>query len=480
MSDNDYMDKDANIQQLETENAALKQRIQILEQRLEQMDQHIQQLERRLGMNSQNSSKPPSSDPPGTPLSVPHPRHKKRGARKGHPPHLRMLMPSELVKQRIVLRPPVCPCGSNRLVKTTEEPVRHQIVDLPPIRPEVTEYVQPSYRCRDCGAVVYQPLPAEIQRCHFGPGLLAWVGILTGMVNTSKRKALMVIEEGLGIPMSLGGLIACEERIAHALAEPHQELLDSVRQQPTAHADETGWPRGNRQKGWLWTLCCTTAAVFVIQAGRGQVAAQKLLGSFSGILHCDRWSGYNIFEGMRQLCWAHLKRDFQGLSETKGTMGRIGGELWGLAKHILGLRKRVRDGTLLWKTFQTRMEPLMGRVETLLERGADSGQTLSGQCRRIFNMRQHLWTFVRNARVEPTNNLAERVIRQAVLWRKGSLGTQSERGARYAERILSVCATCRLQGRSIIAYLRDACYCHRDGLPIPSLVPTTLNLVKIA
>jgi len=473
MSDNDCMDKGAYIQQLETENAALKQRIQLLEKRLEE-------LERRLGMHSQNSSKPPSSDPPGTPLLAPHHRHTKRGARKGHPPHLRALMPPEKVTQYTVLVPRLCPCGSERLDKTPEEPIRHQIVDLPTIRPEVTEYVQPCYRCRDCGAVVYQPLPAEIQRCHFGPGLLAWVGILTGMVNTSKRKALMVIEEGLGIPMSLGGLIACEEQITHALANPHQELLDSVRQQPTAHADETGWPRGNRQKGWLWTLCCTTAAVFVIQAGRGQTAAQKLLGTFSGILHCDRWSGYNIFEGMRQLCWAHLKRDFQALSETKGVMGQIGSELLTVANQILRLRKRVRDGTLLWKTFQTRMEPLMRRVETLLERGADRRQTLSGQCRRIFNMRQHLWAFVRNARVEPTNNRAERVIRQAVLWRKGSLGTQSERGARYAERILSVCATCRLQGQSIIAYLRDACRCHKNGLPVPSLIPTILNLAKIA
>jgi transposase len=107
-------------------------------------------------------------------------------------------------------------------------------------------------------------------------------------------------------------------------------------------------------------------------------------------------------------------------------------------------------------------------------------QPLSGQCRRIFNMRQHLWTFVRDVLVEPTNNRAERVIRQAVLWRKGSLGTQSERGARYAERILSVCATCRLQGRSIIAYLRDACRCPRDGRPVPSLIPTILNPAKIA
>jgi transposase len=161
-------------------------------------------------------------------------------------------------------------------------------------------------------------------------------------------------------------------------------------------------------------------------------------------------------------------------------MGRIGGELFGLAKQILHMTRRVRDGTLRRQTFQKRMGPLMQRVETLLARGADSGRPLAGQCRRIFNQRHYLWTFVYDARVEPTNNLAERMVRQAVLWRKGSFGTQSERGARYAERILSACATCRLQGRSIIEYLRHACRCHLEGIPTPSLRQTAGCLAKTA
>lgn len=473
MSDNYSMDKDAYIKQLEAENAQLKQRIKTLEKRL-------QELQRRLGQNSQNSSKPPSSDPPATALVLPRRRRKKRGARKGHPPHLRALMPQETVKKRIEFSPSVCPCGGTHLESTAEEPLRHQIVDLPPIEPQVTEYLQPYYRCRDCGALVYQPLPEQIKRRYFGPGLLALVGILTGSLNSSKRKALALINEVFGVPMSLGGLSACEAQISQALAEPHQQLLEHMQQQPIAHADETGWPRGNRQKGWLWTLCCTTAAVFMIQAGRGQAAAQKLLGAFSGILHSDRWSGYNCFRNWRQLCWAHLKRDFQGLSESKGSMGRIGSQLFSLSKEILYLRKRVRDGTLSWGTFQSRLKPLMRRVETLLAKGAASGRPLAGQCRRIFNQRQYLWTFVHDQRVEPTNNLAERMVRQAVLWRKGSFGTQSDRGARYAERILTACATCRLQGRSIIVYLRDACRCHLDGLATPSLIRTVSHLAKTA
>lgn len=456
MSDKNNMDKDAYIKQLED--------------RIIQLEKRIEELERLLGMNSRNSSKPPSSDPPGMSNEQPGYRRKKRGARNGHQPHLRELMPEKFVRKHIHLKPEACTCGSTNLEETDQEPLRHQVVDIPPIEPQVMEYVQHLFRCKDCGELIYQPLPDDVKRKHFGPGVLAIVAVLTGMLNTSKRKALAMMNQVFSVPMSLGGLSNCEARLVSALELPYKEVAQHVRVQQAAHADETGWPRGNRQKGWLWTLCCSTSAFFIVHAHRGQDAAQKLLGTFAGILHCDRWSGYNCFGGLRQLCWAHLKRDFQALSECKGPMGRVGSELFHLSKHILYLRKRVRDGTLTWQTFQRRMEPLMKRTEKLLSRGANCGQSLSGRCRRILNLKQHLWTFVQDARVEPTNNLAERIVRQGVLWRKGSFGTQSERGGHYVERILTVCATCRLQGRSVIEYLRDVCHCHLNDIAVPSLI----------
>jgi len=455
------MDKDAYIEQLEKEIVELKKR--------------IEELERLLGINSKNSSKPPSSDPPEFSAVSPKQRRKKRGAKKGHRPYLRELLPPEKVTHRIELKPEVCPCGGTDFEKTSEEPLRHQIVDIPPIEPEVIEYIQHIYRCKDCGELVYQPLPDEIKRKHFGPGILALVAILTGMLNTSKRKALAMMNEVFSVPMSLGGLSNCEAQLADALEHPYNETLEHLRQQDVAHADETGWRRGNRQRGWLWAFCCTGAAVFMVHAKRGQVAASKLLGVFSGVLVSDRWGGYNFFSGIRQICWAHLKRDFKAISEAKGALGKTGQELYGLAKKILKLRQRVRDGTLQWRTFQNRMAPLMVCVEELLKEGASGKCKLSGKCRRIIKHHDHLWTFVHDERVEPTNNIAERIVRQGVLWRKSSFGTQSERGACYVERILTACATCRLQGRSVIEYLRDACRCHLDGIPAPSLIKNYTN-----
>lgn len=460
------MDKDAYIKQLEHEIAQLKA--------------YIAELERRLGMNSQNSSKPPSTDPPSQVMPSSRRRRKKRGGQKGHPPYLKTLLPESMVQRFFPLTPTVCPCGSTDLEQTRKPPLRHQYVDIPPIKPLVWEYRQFLYRCKDCGALVYAPLPDTIRRRHFGPGVLAIVGILTGVLNTSKRKAAAMLNEVFGVPISLGGLSNCEGLLARTLEGPYAEVADFVRRQEIAHADETGWPRGNQERGWLWMCGCTAAAFFMVQASRSQRAARALLGAFSGILITDRFNAYRFFAALRQICWAHLKRDFTALSEAGGKLGKIGAQLHALAQEILKLRRRVRDGTLQWQTFQRRMPDLQKRTEVLLEKGARFAGPLGGKCRDILEHRDGLWMFVQDRRVEPTNNLAERLVRQGVLWRKGSFGTQSRRGARYVERMLTVCATCRLQERSVIEYLRNACHHYLKGMAVPSLLPITANCQKIA
>lgn len=460
------MDKDAYIKQLEEE--------------IIQLEKRIEELERLLGMNSKNSSKPPSSDPLGMSAVLSKRRRKKRGARKGHEPHLRKLLPQKFVKKHFHLKPEMCTCGCKNLEETNEEPQRHQIVDIPKILPFVIEYVQHISRCKDCGALVYMPLSDDIKRQHFGAGVLAMVAILTGRLNTSKRKALTMMNEVFSIPMSLGGLSNCEAQLTNMLQQPYNEVAEHAREQNIAHADETGWPRGNREKGWLWVFCCNATAFFMVHANRSQQAARKLMGDFSGKLVTDRYNAYNFYKLIRQICWAHLKRDFKAISEDKGAIGKIGEELHGLAKKILKMRRRVRDGTLQWETFQRRMPKLEKRVESLLKNGARFDDKLGGKCRNILKHKKYLWTFVRDQRVEPTNNFAERIVRQGVLWRKSSFGTQSERGARYVERILTACATCYLQGRSVIEYLRNVCHCHLNGLPAPSLIKPAGNLAGSA
>jgi transposase len=462
VSDKDY------VKQLEQENAELRKRIEELEKR-------NQELERLVSQNSKNSSRPPSSDfgrhtKTGKPVKKTK-RKRKPGAQKGHKPNLKQLVPEEHVTKFKDMVPEQCTCGCTELEVCEEPPLRFQTFDLPPIRPEVTEYVQHFRRCKGCGETVYMPLDDQIKRNVFGPGVLAIVGVMTGMLNTSKRKAVEVINEVFHIPMSLGGLSNCEARISEAMASPYDDLKDYVRSQDVAYADESSWRRGNRLKGWLWAMVTTTAAFVMIHANRTQEAARELLGPFSGILHSDRWCGYNIYEHIRQICWAHLKRDFQAISEAKGKLGRMGRQLLELEATLFREYHRARDGTIQWRTFQRRMVSLQSEVERLLQQGGECAGPLAGKCREILKHREHLWTFVSHPDVSPTNNAAERIVRLAVLWRKMSFGTQSQRGARYAERMLSVCATCRLQGRSIIDYIRQACHAHLNNRPVPTLRP---------
>ena len=446
-------------------------RIAELEATVAKLLARIDELERRLGINSTNSSKPPSSDPPHAPKEAPRKKGKKLGAQKGHAPHLKKLLPPERVNRILEFEPALCPdCGGKHFIDCNENPLRNQFIDVPPVEIDVTEYVRPVRECVGCGAHIYAPLPDDAPRSCFGPGIMALVGVLTGVLNVSKRKALLMMNEVFNVPMSLGGLSECEEQLSASFATPYEEAVGHVRAQRVAHADETGWRRGNRIKGWLWTLCCDTAAVFKVQAKRGQDAARKLQDGFSGVLVSDRWGGYNFFRGRRQICWAHLKRDFIAISEAKGRLGEIGAELHDLAKRILKLRRRVRDGTLRWRTFQRRMPKLRIKVEALLEEGAAGAGARAGKCREIFKCRGHLWTFVEYKAVEPTNNHAERMVRQGVLWRKMSFGTQSDRGARYVERVLTVCATCRLRGRNVIEFMREVCRCHMQNLAAPALI----------
>jgi transposase len=445
--------------------------IKYLEEKVAMLEARIVELERLLNINSQNSSKPPSSDGPEVPkASKTGKARRKRGAQKGHKPHMRQLFEPKEVTKFIPHEPHACTCGCQDLEECDQEPLRHQTVDIPPIKPVVIEHVQYVRRCKKCGELVYAPLPDDIKRNIFGPGVLANVGILTGLLNTSKRKALAIINEVFNVPMSLGGLSNCEAKIADSIEKPCDDTVEHVRQQEIAHADETGWPRGNRKKGWLWAFGCATAAFFMVHPNRNQKAARKMIGNFFGKLVSDRYNAYNFYKFVRQICWAHLKRDFNAISEANGKLGKIGLELHELAKQILKMRRRVRDGTLQWETFQRRMPELKKRVELLLKAGARFDGKLGGKCRDILKHKKYLWTFVEDQNVEPTNNFAERLVRQAVLWRKISFGTQSERGARYVERILTVCATCRLQDRSIIEYLRKACHNHLNGIPAPNLV----------
>jgi transposase len=457
---------------LRAENAALKAEVAALLAR-------VAELEARLGMNSRNSSKPPSSDPPNAAARPKKkPTGRRPGGQPGHKGTTRFLLPPEKVKRIIDLRPPECERCRAKLEGDDPKPRRLQVTDVPPVEPDVTEYRRHTLTCNECGARTTATLPPGAGEGAFAPRLKAMLAMCSAVYRLSRRTVEGLMSDFFDVDISLGSVSACEEAVSEAVAEPVAEARKHVEAAPVAHADETGFREvpaegGPPKKAWLWAAVTPLVTVFLVHAKRGAVAARDLLGSFAGVLVSDRWSAYGFIDAAkRQLCWAHLIRDFEWIAEFGAEATGIGRALLAETKRMFGWWHELKAGGLTRSGFQKRMAPLMARVGALLDEGAAcSHKKSAGRCRQILKLRAALWTFVAREGVEPTNNAAERALRPAVIWRKLSFGSASDRGSRFVERMLTVAATCRQQGRNVLEYLAAACEAHARGEPAPPLLP---------
>ena len=391
----------------------------------------------------------------------------------------RELVPPEKVKRVVEVKPPKCGHCGRALRGDDPEPVRHQVTELPPLMAETEEWRLHALACGGCGHVTRAGLPEGVPKGACGPRLQAALAYLTGVGRLTKRPIQEVMEDLFGVPMSLGSIVAHQQAVSEAVAPAVEEAKAFAQQQSRGNADETGWKEGpkedgegGRKKAWLWVLVTRWVTVFVIHAKRGLEGAQALLGEFAGYLGSDRWAAYNDWElRRRQICWAHLIRDFVGFSERNGS-AEIGKLLLLRTEKMFELWKRVRDGTLARSSFRVYMTPIRRQIEALLRKGTRCRDSKTrGMCKMILKLRRALWTFVRVEGVEPTNNVAERTIRHAVLYRKGCFGTQSEAGSRFVERMLTVVATLRQQNRNVMDYLTEACRRAVVGMNPPSLLP---------
>jgi len=434
----------------------------------------VARLRERLGQDSQNSSKPPSTDGP---QARQRPARKssgrKAGGQPGHRGRGRSLKPLDQVTRVVEVKPVCCgQCGA-LLLGEDAEAVRHQVTELPRIEPEVTEYRIHSLTCVGCGAQTQAEPPADMPAGSFGPRVQATVGYLAGRMGNSQRDVEETMETVFHVDMGLGTVPALEQEVSEALAGPVQEAQTYVQQQAAVNMDETGWREGTK-RAWLWEVVSPLVTVFVIMSSRSGKAAQHILGAlFEGIVGSDRCGAYNWLAVLqRQLCWAHLKRDFQAFVERGGESERIGQALLEQVETMFGLWHRVRDGTLSRADFQTEMQPIQKRVGELLREGTQLSQDKTRHtCENILKLEPALWTFVSTEGVEPTNNSAERFLRRAVLWRRRSFGTKSEAGSRFVERMLTAVTTLRQQKRDVLDYLTEACAAAIRGDKAPSLLP---------
>lgn len=471
------------ITHLEAENAALRADVAALHAQVQTLTAQVQALMERLGQHSGNSHRPPSSDPPQRrPRPPPSPSSRAPGGQPGHPGHGRQLRPSDQVDRLVVGRPVACAACGALLLGEDPAPARHQVAELPVVRPEIMEYQRHTLTCLACGSETRGAWPAAMPPGDFGPRVQATVAYLTGRLGVSQRDTEEALEALCHTQVSLGSIPALAQAVSAALAEPVAAAQAYVQEQPTQNVDETSW-RERTHRCWLWVSATALVTVFLVQAKRGATEAQAVIGAaYQGIVGSDRHSAYGWLDPQRRaVCWAHLQRDFQAFVDRGGKSAHLGRLLLAQVAVLFDLWHRHQAGELSRDAFQAAMQPVQRRVGTLLRVGTTLAHAETrGTCRKILTLAPALWTFVRVAGVEPTNNAAERPLRRAVLWRRRSFGTQSAAGSRFVERVLTTVTTLRQQRRDVLGELTAACAAAMRGEPPPSLLPASEALALTA
>ena len=461
-----------------TELAEQDAKLAALSEQVARQSAQIELLTELLNRNSKNSHLPPSSDGPGSgggaATGSGRPKSgRKRGGQKGHRGSHRELLPPERVDTFVDLFPEVCLGCACRLPRVVDVAAcRYQQLELRDHRPHLTEWRRHEVDCGRCGACTRAAYDsAQIPSSAFGPCLTAVVAMLTGAYHLSRRKTQKLLAELFGIAVSLGAISAMEQRASEALASAHEEALREVQYAGVKHTDATSWTRGGKLMS-LWTLATAAATVYQIFVDGCRDTIVPMFGPRLGILISDRATVFGFWVmALRQVCHAHLLRKFVAFSERDGPAGALGRELLELSALMFEYWHGFKDGVLTRQELQFWLRPVQRDIERLLERGEKADiERLSGSCADILAHRDALWTFVTHEGVEPTNNHAELELRDFVLWRKRSFGSQSERGERFAERMMTAVRTARKQGKDVLNFMVGSITAFVDGTMAPRLL----------
>ena len=438
--------------------------------------QQVADLAARLNQHSQNSSKPPSSDPPSAPLRPARAaRGRKAGGHPGHPRHARPDPAPDHIDHVRDHYPEVCPTCHDPLadVRWDACAVRTQYGwELPVVRPEITAHHYHTVCCHGCGSLVTADRPPDVPPGAVGPRTAAAVSILHGAYHLSDRSLPRLLHDFFGLPISLGSVVALQQTGSAALAPVYEAIHTAVHQHDRCNIDETSWKEAGKRR-WLWTMVTAIATFFYVATSRNGPALRHLLGTtYTGVVGSDRHRPYLALPPARHhLCWSHLIRNFQALVDRGGRPGIWGADMLELSHVLFRLWRLFREGTIDRATLQAAMAPIQQAVHGLMVQGSRRCDAPEIMFQELLAHEDALWTFVREDGVEPTNNAAEQALRPAVIWRKGCFGAHSADGNRFVERILNVSATCQKQQRHLLTFVTEAIQAHWAGRPAPTLLP---------
>jgi transposase len=431
----------------------------------------VEELERQIGRSSRNSSLPPSRD--SSEARKERPKKKGSGRRQGgQPGHPGQHRPMVANPDRVETYWPSECGGCGAAIAEADriadgDPVAHRVSDIRVVV-DVCEHRRMRTRCT-CGHRTLAPLPVGVPEGAFGASVAAAASTLTA-ARVSRRETGRLLEDRCGIQLSVASVEALVKQTSAVLEDPYVRILRHLDDAAVRCADETSWRQAGDTR-WLSVAAAVDAALFQIAARRDRDAARALLGDDpDGVIVSDRYSVYLYIDASkRQLCLAHVLRDFVALGERDGASGRLGRKL----------QKCLDDTFKILKTpgrdlaDPDALAPHRQQLRELLEQGARGRDPQTARfCVGLLDRYNALWTFTRIAGVPATNNTAERALRHGVLWRKTSYGTQTDDGNRAVERLLTIRETCRLQRRRLHTYLAEAIAAHQHGLPIPAPLQT--------
>jgi len=416
-----------------------------MQQQLQQLEKRTEKLEVRTKMNSQNSSKPPSSDSPFNKKKKKIKKSKrKRGGQKGHKGHQQQMLEPNKVEN---IMPQDCSCGRLDLdPDSIESFYTHQHIELPEIKMDVTHLILHKGKCQ-CGNTVKARVPSAFSS-GYGCRLSAVIAELSGSHGASRQSVQDFCQSVLGLAISTGAIQRVIDRSSEAILPIYKAIGNHARQCDVNGVDETSWFQSGKLQ-WLWTLVNDVVAFFMIHPNRSKEAFNQLVQDWQGILISDNYGVYVNWINQRQTCLAHYIRKAKALAERKDqSIKRFGESILKQLQLLCHWAKKPPDEKQ-WTDFYSQLLMLL-----MLYEGADddAGYLARSIAREI----ESLWVFLDQNGVEPTNNRAERALRFAVLWRKRSNGTRSDKGNRWVERILSLKQTCRLRAMPVFPILSTA------------------------
>lgn len=454
---------------------SLEVRLEASERRVAELEKENRDLRQRVGMNSSNSSMPPSSDrPEQTPPKIEKTSTgRKRGGQAGHVKRERELIPTEQcdkVEKRV---PHSCSSCGSKLMGSDPNPRRHQVTDIPPMKPVTTEYQIHTRRCSCCGMYTAATLPVGVPAGRFGPNLVATVTLLTGLGRISQRIMATLLRDLFGLRISDGQISRLQTIGRKSLQAGYEEIVADVRKSATVNLDETGWVQ-NKDRAWMWVAVGPRASLYSIHQSRSRSVVHATMGDdYRGLVTSDRFSAYSdIPDGRHQFCWAHLIRDFRAMVDRGGASEPIGTRLLQSGREMIHHWNRWKRNVTTRQTFDTHLRRLKGEIlDGLLEGSMCNDSKTAETCRRLSNACASLFVFAAHDGVSPTNNIAEQTIRKAVIFRKLSFSTEEQTGSRNLSVIFSTVETCRRQGLAAFDYIRAAVKNLFAGKTAPRLLP---------